>query len=230
MPVAPLGGCMKKEKLFAGVLLTLLVASGVSFAYAYDDDDFQVWHTEVQEKEINQVSRVALEEEFRFADNASKFYYHHYDLGYSYDMNKHFTLGINYRQVYEKKNGDFKIENRPHLNATLKTEILGFQCDDRSRLEYRHFTYQEDSWRYRNKLTLKFPWKFTAFKIQPYIADEIFLDLNGIDLNRNRFYAGIGFSLTENVKGEVFYLLQSSRNPSSWTDANVLGTKLKLLF
>jgi hypothetical protein len=220
---------MKKAKFFTGVLLAAAVAAA-KLAYAYDDGDFQVWHTEVQEKEINEVSRIALEEEIRFGDNASEFYYHHYDLGYSYDMNKYLTLGINYRQVYEMKNGNFKIENRPHINATFKTDVLGFKCDDRNRLEYRHFTYQEDSWRYRNKFTVKFPWKFTAFKIQPYVADEIFLNLNGIDFNRNRFYAGIGFNLTKSVKGEIFYLLQGSKSSGIWTDANVLGTKLKLLF
>lgn len=220
---------MEKTKFLTWVLFAMVLVAA-KFAYAYDDGDFQVWHTEVQEKEINGVSRIALEEEIRLGDNGGNLFYHHYDLGYSYDVNKHFTLGVNYRQVYEKKNGNFKIENRPHINATVKGDIFGFKCDDRNRLEYRHFAYQEDSWRYRNKFTVKFPWKFTRLGIQPYVSDEIFLNLNGIELNRNRFYAGFGFSLLKNVKSEVFYLLQSSKSSGKWTDANVLGTKLKLIF
>jgi len=214
------------------MILGLFIAAGALNAYAYDDGDFQIWNTEVQEFEINKDSRMALEEEFRWGDNASEFYYQHYDLGYAYDMNKGLTLGLGYRQIYEKKSGKFLMENEPYMYATLKLGLKGFKFDDRNRLEYRHFDYQEDSWRYRNKLTVKGPWKFTKFQIQPYLADEIFLNLNGIDLNRNRFYAGIGFTLLKDLKGEIYYLLQTSKSSGTcvWSDANVLGSKIKLIF
>lgn len=198
--------------------------------YAYDDGDFQVWHTEVQEMKINKELKATLEEEFRFGDNANEFYYHHYDLGFVYNLNKNLDLGINYRQVYEKKKGDFKEENRPHINVTLKWDLSGFKFDDRSRFQYRHFDYQTDLWQYRNKFTVKFPWKFTKLEIQPYVADEIFVDLNGVVLSRNRLYSGLGFSLTKDIKAEIYYLLQSSKSAGTWTDANVLGTKLKITF
>jgi len=198
--------------------------------YAYDDGDFQVWHTENQEFKVNKESKVTLEEEFRWGDDASEFYYQHYDAGFVYSLNKHLDLGVNYRQVYEKKNGKFKEENRPHLNAILKYDFYGFRLDDRSRIEYRHFDYQADSWRYRNKFTIKFPWKFTKLEIQPYLADEIFLDFQNKAFSRNRFYSGFGMNFTKNLKGEIYYLLQSSRSGNNWVDANVLGTKLKLLF
>jgi hypothetical protein len=55
------------------------------------------------------------------------------------------------------------------------------------------------------------------------------VDLNEGTFNRNRLYSGFGLSLTKNLKGEIYYLLQSTKG-SSWADANVLGTKLKLLF
>ncbi len=203
-------------------------------SYAYDDGDFQVWNTEVEEWEINDVSRVSLEEEFRFADNASEFYYHHYDAGYSRDLNKHLTVGINYRQVFEKKqaHGKFKTENRPHINAILKYGLFGFSLEDRNRLEYRHFNYQTDFFNYRNKFSLKFPWKFSRWEIQPYLADEAFIKLNGIDFNRNRFYSGLAFSVSKNIKGEVYYLLQASKSSGTcvWKNANVLGAKFKVKF
>lgn len=207
--------------------LTLLV---LRRAHAYDDGDFQVWHTENQEFKINKDAKITLEEEFRWGDDAGEFYYQHYDAGFLYSANKHLELGINYRQVYEKKGSGFKEENRPHLNAILKYELAGFQLDDRSRLEYRHFDWRQDYWRYRNKLSVKFPWKFTRLKIQPYLADEIFLPLNGINLERNRFYCGFGFSISKNIKGDIYYLLQSSKKSGAWTDANVLGTKIKIVF
>ncbi|MDP3787143.1 MAG: DUF2490 domain-containing protein [Candidatus Omnitrophota bacterium] len=217
---------MEKVKLL-GIGLVLAVSAMV---YAYDDGDFQVWHTENQEFKVNKGSKITLEEEFRWGDDASDFYYHHYDAGFVYSVNKNLDLGVNYRQVYEKKKGDFKVENRPHINGTLKFDLSGFKLEDRNRFEYRHFDYQEDSWRYRNKFTLKFPWKFTKLNIQPYLSDEVFVDLNEGILNRNRFYSGFGFNLTKNLKADIYYLLQSTKGSGRWADANVLGTKLKISF
>ncbi|MFA4889378.1 MAG: DUF2490 domain-containing protein [Candidatus Omnitrophota bacterium] len=218
---------MSKLKL---AILSLGFTAIISLAWAFDDGDFQVWHTENQEKKINDKLKVTTEEEFRFGDDASDFYYQHYDLGFVFAANKNFDFGVNYRQVLAKENGHFREENRPHINATLKWDSWGISFDDRNRLEYRHFYWKEDSWRYRNKFTMKFPWKFTKLEFQPYLADEVFFGLNGEGLDRNRFYSGLGFSFTQDIKAEIYYLLQSSKSSGIWTDANVLGTKLKLVF
>ena len=147
-------------------------------------------------------------------------------------MSKYVNFGIGYRQIFEKTGDKFKEENAPYGIATLFWESAGFKFDDRSRLEYRHFDYKTDSWRYRNKITVKFPWKFTKLEVQPYIADEIFLSFNGINLNQNRFSSGLGFKITKNMKGEIYYMLQSNKSSGTcvWKDANVLGTKLKIAF
>lgn len=216
-----------KKVIFIIAGVGLVLAAKV---YAYDDGDFQLWHTENQEFKANKESKITLEEEFRWGDDAGDFYYHHYDAGFVYSLNKHLDLGAAYRQVYEKKKGKFKEENRPHLNATLKYELYGFKLDDRSRIEYRHFGYQTDTWRYRNKLSAKSPWKLTRLEIQPYVADEIFVELDDGSLSRNRLYSGLGFAIAGNIKGEAYYLLQSSKGSGHWNDANVLGIKLKLVF
>jgi hypothetical protein len=207
-----------------------LFLMAISSAYSYDDGDFQVWHTETQEKEINNSLKVGLEEEVRFGGSASELYYHHYDLGFVKSINKNLDIGVNYRQVYEKKSGKFKEENRPHINAVLKTSFLGCQIDDRNRFQYRHFDYKADLWQYRNKLTVRLPFKFSRFEFKPYISDEVFIDLDDNGLSRNRFYSGLAFKLFKDLKGEIYYLLQSSKGATHWTDANVLGTKVKLSF
>lgn len=220
-------------KIKVRVLILVLFSAILNIrAYAYDNHDFQVWNTDVEEFKINKSSKIILEEEFRFGDNANDFYYHHYDLGFVYDLSKYLNLGLGYRHIYEKKSGEFKEENEPYWIATLFWELAGFKFDDRSRLEYRHFDYQVDAWRYRNKFSLRFPWKFTKMEIQPFLADEIFLNLNGIDLNQNRYYCGLGFNLTKNIKGEIYYLLQSTKSSGTcmWADVNALGTKFKIAF
>jgi len=218
-----------KKIIFAAVCLMIILAD--QRAHAYGEGDFQVWNTEDQEFKFYEKTKIFLQEEVRIGDDASDIYYYHFDGGLGYDVGKYLDLGIHYRQVYEKRKGKFKIENRTYGNAILKYDLCGFKLSDRNRIEYRHFDWQDDSWRYRNKFMVKFPWKFTKMEIQPYVADEIFVPLkNDGYLSRNRFYAGLGFNLTECIKCEVYYLFQSDKSSGKWTDANVLGTKVKVIF
>jgi len=212
------------------VMLGLALGLGMR-VYAYDDGDFQVWNTDVEEFKISKEAKLVFEEEFRWGGNASEFYYQHYDIGLFYNLKRYLNLGGGYRQIYDLKRGKFKPENEPYLTATLLWDLSGFKFDDRSRIEYRHFDYQEDSWRYRNKFTVKLPWKFTKMEIQPYLSDEIFVGFGSISqFNQNRFSAGTAMSITKNIKAEIYYMLQTTKGSEKWLDANVLGAKLKIAF
>ncbi|MDP2911690.1 MAG: DUF2490 domain-containing protein [Candidatus Omnitrophota bacterium] len=218
---------MKKQIVLVMALLLIVTA----MAYAYDDGDFQVWNTDVEEFKINNNSKIALEEEFRWGDNANEFYYQHYDAGFFYNLEKYLNIGGGYRHIYELKNGKFKQESEPYITATLLWDIKGFKFEDRNRMEYRYFDYQADSSRYRNKITMKLPCNLTKIGIQPYLSDEIFISFGGTNqFNQNRFSSGIGMNLTKNVKAEIYYMLQSAKSSGKWTDINVLGTKLKVAF
>jgi hypothetical protein len=221
----------KKMRRVSCLLFGFIVALGAR-AYAYDDHDFQVWNTDAEEFKIDKDSKVVMEEEFRWGNNASEFYYHHYDAGYFYNLKKWLNVGGGYRQVYQLSKGKFKAENEPYVTATLLFEKKGFAFDSRNRLEYRHFGYQDDSLRYRNKFTLKFPWKFTKLQMQPYVSDEVLIGIGPsiTELNQNRLYAGFGANLTKNLKAELYYMLLSSKSSGIWNDANVLGTKFKISF
>lgn len=174
---------------------------------------------------------MSLEEEMRFGDDASNYYYQHLDLGAIYSGTaKWLDLGINYRHIFEEKNSDWKEDNEPHLNATLKWKLSDFSMNNRLRLGYRNRESAEDFWEYRNEFRVKFPLKFTRFEIQPYTADEIFFDFDKGDLYRNRLYTGISLKLTKNIKGELYYMWQSTELSAKWNDSHVLGTKLKLSF
>ena len=217
-----------KKASFILIGFILMLAGRV---YAYDDHDFQVWNTDVEEFKINKDAKIALEEEFRWGNNASEFYYHHYDVGFFYDLQKWLNIGGGYRHIYELKKGEFKLENDPYVTTTLFWDLKGLKFDDRSRLEFRHFDYQDDSWRYRNKITAKLPWKFTKPEIQPYVSDEIFIGFSTInELNQNRFSSGLSMNLTKNLKAEVYYMLQRTKSSGKWVDTNILGTKLKIAF
>lgn len=224
-----------KKNIFKVVVFVFALFTLSSKACAYDNRDFHVWNTEVEEVKINDSLKAAFEEEFRWGDNASEFYYQHYDAGLVYQINKYLNAGIGYRYIKELQGGSWRVENDPYFIATLFWQLKGFKFDSRSRFEYRSYNYNKvDSGRYRNKFSVKFPWKFTKLEIQPYVSDEIFIRFNGTDLNQNRLAAGVGLAVTKNLKAEIYYMFQSIKNykstESTWTDYNVLGTKLKYVF
>lgn len=213
------------------VVLVLCLGWAILNGYAYDNGDFQIWHTENQEVAIAKGAKLTQEEEWRFGEDASEFYYQHYEWGVVYGFDKRLDIGFNYRQVYEKYKQKWREENRPHVNATVKLDIWKFKFEDRNRLEYRHFRYKDDFIRYRNKFALKYPLDFKKIKITPYLSDEIFISSNATGFNENRFYAGTEFGLTKYVKFDIYYLLKDNRiKADKWSSINVWGTKLKISF
>lgn len=112
-----------REIIFLVIIVGLFLAATAFNAYAYDNGDFQVWNTDGQEKKISEDAKITAEEEFRWGDNANQLYYHHYDLGILYSFNKNFDLSLNYRHIYERKKGKFRIENEPNINAILKWDL-----------------------------------------------------------------------------------------------------------
>ena len=193
------------------VLIFLCLGAGNLRAFAYDNGDFQIWHTESQEVGIGKATRLTQEQEWRFGGYASELYYQHYEWGVVWGFDKRLDIGLNYRQIYDKYKHKWREENRPHANATVKLDLWGFKFDDRNRIEYRHFRYKNDFIRYRNKFTLKYPFDFRSIKIAPYTSDEIFISSNATGFNENRFYSGLELGLTKYVKADIYYLLRSSK-------------------
>jgi hypothetical protein len=201
-------------------------------AYAYDDGDFQFWNTEAEEFAINEEAKIAIEEEFRWGDDAKDFYYQHYDLGYTQSLKKWFALGGGYRHVLSLQKNKWLVENEPYIAGTLFWDLGGCKLDSRSRWEYRHFDYQSDMGRYRNKFTLKFPWKFTPLQLSLFLSDETLFRLGGTNqFAENRASAGWLLGLGKNIKAEAYYLLDSTKNSKGkWIDSHILGMKLKIAF
>ncbi len=213
------------------IIIVLSLFSTVKL-YAYDDGDFQVWNTDVEEARLNKDLKLVFEEEFRWANDTSEFYYQHYDVGLAYALNKTWTVGGGYRQIYTRViHQSWRAESDPYLFFTYFGEVAGFKFDDRNRFEYQYYSYQADTGRYRNKLAVKAPWKFTRLEIQPFISEEFFVMIgNDHGLNQNRLSAGFAFGLTKSLKAEIYYMFLSSKSAGIWKDYNVLGTKVKVSF
>lgn len=216
---------------FKSILLVLFLTVAANKAHAYDNGDFQIWNTDGEDIKIYKNVKYSMEQEYRFGENAHELYYQHYDFGFVYGFDKSLDLGFFYRLVLEKYKKKWREEDMPNVNATIKLDFWKFKFDDRNRIEYRHFRFKDDSIRYRNKFTLKYPIDFKKIKISPYVSDEIFVVSTGAGFNEDRFFTGIEFELTKYAKADFYYMLKENRTSGDkWTWANVLGIKAKIVF
>ena len=81
------------------IILSLLAANT---ALAYDNGDFQIWNTDVEEVKVHKGVNFVMEQEYRFGENATELYYQHYDFGGVFSFDKMLDLGFFYRQVFER--------------------------------------------------------------------------------------------------------------------------------
>jgi len=224
----------KLSKNTTWFLASMICAGFLSVpCFAFDDGDFHWWTSASASVDINNDWKCTFEQEFRFGDDAGELYYSHSDLGFVYGgFADWIDLGINYRQIFGRSGsaGDWKQENRPHLNVTLKGQLFDLSVSNRSRFEFRDIEDNDDHWRYRNRFKVKIPLELTGLKLKPYVADEVFIPLNDDNVSQNRVYAGFSFDVLENMTGEIFYCWLSARVTGDWRDYHVLGTRLKFRF
>lgn len=197
--------------------------------YAFENGDFQYWNEEKIEAQFAEKYKIKFEEELRFGDNGGTLYYNHADIGLDYLVNNNIIFGVNYRQILKKIKTHWRPAYRPYLNGTLKLDLCGFILRDRNRFEFTLDHNADTLWTYRNKISLDFPLKWTRFNIAPYAAEELFYNFEKNQLTRNRVYMGLKMDFLKNLKGEIYYMVQSSKG-KKWVNYNVLGTSLKVAF
>ncbi len=220
---------MNLKKLSLAIGIAVILSSGLCIG---DESDFEIRSSLSLVHSINKNWDFELQEEFRFNDDGGTFYYQFTDLGLTYKgIGEWIDLGFNFRKIYEREaHDDWTEEDRPHFNLTFKGKLAGFDLSDNSRIEYRNREEKKDQWRYRNKVTAKFPFELTSLKLRPYVADEIFVDLYGEGITRNRLFSGFSFKVAQNTKLDIFYLWQATEADEEWEDVHALGTKLTLTF
>jgi hypothetical protein len=203
-----------------------------SISFAGRNGNAEYWQEIVVDYDINQDWKFTVTEELRFGQHNGNPCLYNTDMGLVYkSLGDWIDVSLNFKKEYEKdSSGEFLHENRPHLNIMLKGKAFGLDVANRSRLEYRDKENKETVWRLRERFTVKLPYKFTKFNFQPYIADEIFLDLGEDNVNQNRLFAGFSGKLSKDIKISLYYMWKRSDITSGWQDTNVIGTHIRFLF
>ena len=248
---------MNMKQMRLRLILGAVVAASVAMA---EDGDAQLWLKVYAEGKLPNGFSAAVEEELRYQDDMSEFYDEETLFMVKNDVTDWLNIGLGYRVVQERKNkavytaktaddgskkysavgdGDhyWQKEERPTVDVTLKHKIDQWSLDDRNRFEWRMKDDGKDAYlRYRNRLRVRSPWKWTEFKLNPYAYAEGFIEdkdgLSGSDMfNRYRLATGISGQLAKNIKSGLYVMMQSDRAAEGgWDRFGVAGVEMGVSF
>ncbi|MDG2398672.1 MAG: DUF2490 domain-containing protein [Candidatus Marinimicrobia bacterium] len=205
---------MKYNLALIFLLNTLLLADNPA--------GIHLWHAEKFNRKISDKLSIALEQDLR---SESSLYYVHSDFGFKYKIGTRWAFNINFREVFENKKGVWVSEHRPHGTVSTNRNFGALNVSARSRIEYRIKQDKDPVFRNRDMVTIKFGQGFTALKIIPYIADEIFYDFENKKLNRNRAYVGITIKSVPYLSPTIYLMNQSDFKENRWNSFLILGFK-----
>jgi hypothetical protein len=203
---------------------------GISSASAESDSAY--WSEMSVEGPITERLSASVASKYRWNEDAKEHYYTATEIELNYEMSSWLDAGLGYKEVFKRKKNAWEQENRPYAQIAVKGKLHEWKIKNRVRAEHREKQGEAVHYRFRNKLTLKTPWKWTSLQINPFVADEVFIDTaQGEDFNENRFYAGVGMKLAERLWLDLSYLYNIETKNREWSErVNAIVTELAVKF
>jgi hypothetical protein len=214
--------------LALAILVALCTATA---AHAGGEGDFDYWAKAGFLIPIKEDWRFRFDQKFSFTDEARRFDNHQQEYGVIYSgLADWLDLGFSVKQRFVRDGDDWDRETRPLLNVTVKSTLFGCGLSNRSRVAFRSREVDDDVWAFRHKITVKSPAKFTRWEIQPYVAEEIFIQFDDADFNGNRVTGGLYIPLHDKIRLDLFYAWQLFEDDGSWHDTNLLASFIRFAF
>jgi hypothetical protein len=171
--------------------------------------DFQFWLYDAFTKDIGKKSKIYLETEGRWGDDASTLYLFYLQTRVMYAVCKWLDVAPGYRQQWNLDLATrkwFRLYD-PLVDVIVKKKIGKWEISDRHRTQYFILESLPNFWQYRNRFMVISPWKIGKMKLNPLVFDEIFIrEQSGF--SENRFAIGGSMPLAKKAKTTLFYMLR----------------------
>lgn len=142
-------------------------------------------------------------------------------LGYNLSPQNHnLLLGIAYVESYNYDENDMLTsigkETRIYEQYIIKNNFNTYFFTNRFRLEQRFFPH-EFGLRGRYFISINKPIGQKEIRSRTFYSslyNELFINLKNSSFDRNRFYVGLGYGISQNVRIETGYMIQAQKNIS----------------
>jgi hypothetical protein len=214
--------------------LAVVAMLGMNPMCLASDEDFLYWTKASFLVPIREQWEFGFAQKTGFEDEARRLDHHSQDYGLSYThANGWLKLqgALKHAHAPTADRNDWTHEIRPHFSIAFLSKLRGVDVINRSRLEYRHFEDYDNIWRFRHKIRIDSPVRFTPLQIEPYMADEIFYNFNADRFYGNRVQAGLFIPLHEKVRLDLFYFWHTRKqDDQDWSNTNVIGSYVRFKF
>ena len=224
---------MIRFAILSAVVLSALLAAPPAGAH----QDAQYWSIVGFDAGLCDKLKLSVDGELRFGDDMARLYYGAPNATFVYSFYDFFAAGVGYKQVFERIYSDevapgvgWNREYQPHVDARLSFAIGGFRFSNRNLMEIRILEGAPWGLRYRNRLEVIPPLRWTSVKIEPFAAEEIFVDVKAGNFVQNRLSAGLSAGPWDFLRLKLYYLWLASRKSSDWFNFQSLVTEIKFAF
>jgi hypothetical protein len=188
-----------------------MLISVFTFAQATPEDKFGAWYMYEGNHQIS--DKISFKtgfqlRSFEVLDNINLLFYY---TGVNYHLNEKTTLTLVYGYLDIDRsfaiNGENHLyENRPYEQISYRHKLSNFTINHRLRLEHRFLNFKHSHTtqnRFRYRLGTKLNLNKTLFF---NVSNELFANLEDDVFTENRFYAALGFNITNASNIQLGYL------------------------
>ena len=203
--------------------MLFLFLTSTLYIIAQTERDAQLWQKGELEFDISRRYSFSLQDEARLTDNMQHLSYYYFDFGNVIKFGKSLRLGLDYVLVEkEKKDGFYSTRNQYNVYLSMRHKYHRYLFYNRILTEGQWVDYNtsenghelQDKF-LRDKVTLRYKLKKYLY---PYVEDELYYRLqrngnkNPEGFDRNRFYVGLLYNLTDNFKLDFFSMYENNFN------------------
>ncbi len=157
-------------------------------------------------------------------------YLHNLAAGIVYHLPKNFYLATLYKREHVDLGDDLVYdEDRIILEGGWKTGLAkNLNFDIRFKTEYRSFNVEDSNHtRFRLRLRLKYDTHLGSLRFKPFVSTESFGKTTIYTVQKNRFYLGSTFPLSQHAELIVNYIWLNARDLG---DIHIINTGFDLKF
>jgi hypothetical protein len=208
------------------------------FTVFAQDNDFGIWYGASVNKSIIKRLEIDVSAMVRTFENAGKVEQGYIEAGLEYKFTKFLSAAASYRLTdkYEVDLDDYFYQHKIFTDLKSNINVADFSFSARVRFQARIKTYdnKNDFNDYTGRIKLKATYKTPSFPINPYLYAETFIPLfKNADKNveKNRFAAGIEYSLAKKHSIELEYIFEHDYLPvKSAHDNHIISINYNLKF
>jgi hypothetical protein len=219
------------------LLLILLQAISLSLpAQSTIEKDACLWQNFYIEKKITKKISFHINEEARFDQNITRFYYLYADFGITYKYRKWLHFSVDYVPIIKNLNVDWSKRHQFYADAVGIYSWKRFKFYERAMVQWQYDDiYSSEkgvvpNWFFRNKLTAKADY----YRFTPYVAFESFYhfaDPEGNSFNRLRYFAGVFIPVINPRNSiEFYYLIEQNLDATPRLIRYIIGIGYELDF